>query len=211
MTTLSNQPPLSEQLTLAYEDPILAIREALDATSENIAVIDDATAALAVEHGKPLKALQGKVEKARKAEKDYFVRAGREVDAFFASMRLKLDEVFASIDQKINAYQTAKRQAALEAERKEREAAEVFGDKPAEAPKPADTVRVEAASGTKVSGTVKWDFEIVDVAALPRSLLMPNLPAIKARADGLKAMGVKLQDAKIPGIRLFEKVQSSWR
>lgn len=211
MSVLSNQPPLADQLALAYEDLVAEIEATVAGTSVDVVVSDDDSAANAAKIGKPLKDLQAKIEKARKAEKDAFLKGGRAVDGFFAGIRAELDKLFAIIDGKINAYQQEKRRKALEAEKLQREAAVVFGgDKPEEA-KPAETTRISAGDKVAVSGAVKWDYEITDVAALPRELLMPNDAAIKARVAGLKASCGDIEKASIPGVRIFERVTTAWR
>jgi len=206
--SLSNNPPLADRLAVDYQslaDEIAAALHGLDTPS----VTSDEDAAAIGAIGKQLVALAAKAEKARKAEKDEYLRAGKQVDTFFGDMVASLNALVLAMRAAVGAYQTKKRQAAIEAERIEREAAKIFGGDAPEQVAPKETVRIVAPSGAPaVSGTVKWAYEVTDFDAVPRELLMLNEDAVAAKIAGLKASMKDIGKASIPGLRLFEKVQA---
>lgn len=211
MDALTNNPPIPEYLALNYEALKAEIAAALAALGEiTIASDDDIVAAR--EKVKPLQALQKKVEGNRVEEKQPFLDGERDVDAFFKNLRLELDKAVTGITAKANAYQTERREAARKVEAAKARVAAMMQETAPVVPRAAETVRVTAASGAvAASGTVKWDYAIEDASALPREMLMPNPDAIKAKVAGFKAMGSKIEDVKIPGVRIFEKIGTSWR
>lgn len=211
MDALSNNPPLSERLDLQYDDLRSDIARALDGvTPPTVASDDDALAAAAL--AKPLREMQSRIEREFKAEKAYFLESGRTVDSFFKKIRVELDATVAAIAAAVNAFQEKKRADQRAAEAAARKAAALFDEPAPVVAAPKEAVRVaSAAAGVAVSGRVDWKFEVVDAALLPRDLLMPNEAAIKARVAGLKATLSNVDDAKIPGVRIFEKVGSTFR
>lgn len=211
MDALSNHPPVSAYLAINHENLKAEIASALAGLGEiTIASDDDIVAAR--EKVKPLKSLQGKVESIRKEEKQPFLDGERDVDDFFRALRVELDQAVTDITAKANAWQTKKREEANRIAAAKARIAAAMDEKPAAAPAPKETVRVTTLTGTvAASGTVKWDYEITDREALPRDLLMPNEAAIKARIAGLKAQGLKIEAASIPGVRIFEKIGTTWR
>lgn len=211
MDALTNHPPIAEYLALNYEALKAEIAKALAELGEiTIASDDDIVAAR--EKVKLLQALQKRVEGNRVEEKQPFLDGERDVDAFFKNLRIELDKAVTGITAKANAWQTVKREAARKIEAAKARIAAALEEKAPVPVKAAQTTRVTTAAGTvAASGTVKWDYAIEDVSALPREMLMPNPDAIKAKVAGLKAMGGKIEDAKIPGVRIFEKIGTSWR
>lgn len=206
-----NAPPISERLSLEYSDMSEEISAALTGLDTPHVHSDEDAAAIGT-IGKQLVAIAAKAEKARKTEKDEYLQAGKQVDAFFGNMVADLNAFVLAARAAVGAYQTKKRQAALDAERIEREAAKVFGGDAPEQVAPKETVRIVAPSGAPaVSGTVKWDYEVIDFDAVPRDLTQVNDAAMKAKIAGLKATVKDIAKASIPGVRLFEKVQTSWR
>lgn len=207
----SNHPPLSEHLSLTHEGLKAEIVKSLADLGE-IAIASDADIVAAREKIKPLKALQTKVEATRKEEKQPFLDGGDDVDAFFKAIRVELDKVVSNITTKANTYQIEKREAAKRLEAAKARIAAAMQEAPPAPVAAAATVRVTTATGAvAASGSVKWEHVVEDASQLPRDLLMPNEAAIKARRDGLKAQGIKIEDARIPGVRIFEKVGTSWR
>lgn len=206
--SLSNNPPLADRLAIDYADLAEEIANSLWGL-DTPSVTDDNQAAAWGVIGKQLVALAAKVEKARKAEKDEYLRAGRDVDTFFGNMVAALDTFVLHARAAVGAYQTKKRQQALDAERREREAAKVFGGDTPEQAAPKETVRIVAPSGAPaVSGTVKWDYEVVDFDLVPRDLTVVNDAAIKAKLALLKSTVKDIGKASVPGLRIFEKVQT---
>lgn len=211
MDALTNHPPIAEYLALNHESLKAEIVKALAELGEvSIASDEDIVAARA--KVKPLQALQKRVESTRKEEKQPFLDGGQTVDGFFATLRVELDKMVSAITAKANAYQTEKREAARKLEAAKARIAQAVGEAAPTPVAPAITTRVTAPTGAvAASGSVKWDYAVEDASQLPRELLMPNEAAIKARVAGLKAMGGKIEDAKIPGVRIFEKIGTTWR
>lgn len=211
MDALTNHPPILDYLAINYEALKAEIARVL-AELGDIAIASDEDIVAAREKVKPLKALQTKVEGNRKEEKQPFLDGGEDVDDFFKGLRVGLDTAVNDITAKANAYQTTKREEARKIEAAKARIAAAMQEKAPAAPLPKETVRVTTSTGSvAASGTVKWEYEIEDASALPRELLTPNKDAIKAKVAGLKAMGGKIEDAKIPGVRIFEKIGTSWR
>lgn len=211
MDALSNHPPISEYLALNYEALKAEIAKALAELGEiTIASDDDIVAAR--EKVKPLQALQKKVEGNRVEEKQPFLDGERDVDKFFKDIRADLDKAVKDITDKASAYQAKKREEARKIEAAKARIAAAVGESAPAPAAPASTTRVTAPTGTvAASGRVTWDYEIEDGSQLPRELLMPNKDAIKAKLAGIKAQGTKIDDAKVPGLRIFEKVGTTWR
>lgn len=211
MDALSNHPPLADRLPIAHEALLTEIFTALDGLIAPTITSDEDVAA-AREVVKPLKALQAKVEATRKTEKAPILADGNTVEEFFSGIRVDLDKMVVAITANATTYQTLKREAALKLEAARARIAAAVGE---QAPAPVaakETTRVVAASGSvAASGRVTWDYEITAAADLPRELLMPNRDAIKAKIAGLKAQGLKIEEAKIEGLRIFEKVGTTWR
>ena len=122
--------------------------------------------------------------------------------------------VVKALDAFATAKLNAQRKADAEAAEKARKEAAAF-DEPPPAPVAAapvrEVVRVVTFSGAKASGSVKWDYRIVDFDSVPRELLMENKPAITAAIAGLKARGIDIKEAKIAGLEIFEAVKTSIR
>ncbi len=211
MDALSNNPPVSDYLAINHEDLKTEITVAL-ANVGTIAIASDDDIVAARETIKPLKALQAKVERIRKEEKQPFLDGCEDVDDFFKALRVELDKIVEAITTQANAFQVDKREEACKLEAAKARIAAAMDEKAPAAVAPKETVRVTAASGAvAASGTVKWDYEIVDESLLPRELLRAFEPAIKAKVAGLKAMGGKIEEAKIAGLRIFERISTAWR
>lgn len=204
----TNSPPLADRLAIQYQglaDQIaLAMRDL-----PPVECSSDGEVLLIGEKMKPLLGVAKIAEMHRKAEKDTYLQAGRTVDTFFAGLLVRLDTTAKAFRAVVDAYQDRKRAEARLAEKREQEAAKAFGDAPPPPVAAKETVRVVAPSGAvSVAGTVKWEFEITDFDAMPRELLMVNEAAVRAKIAGLKATVKDIDKAAIPGLRLFEKVQS---
>lgn len=208
---MSNNPPLADRLNVQYQPLVDEIAAALHGLAEPV-IASDADALSVGSKTADLVKLGKKVEKARKAEKDEFLAAGKTVDRFFQDMVASLNAIVAKMDKAVTAYQTAQRAKALAAEESERKAAVLFDAPPPEKVEVAAPLRIGTPDASpKVTGRVDWDYEIVDASKLARELLEPNRAAIKARVASLKASGGKIEDAKIEGVRVFEKVVSIYR
>lgn len=230
----NNQPPLAERLAADYADLLKRSTEAGDLVPEQIRPIEsDEEADAYTETAKSIKDVVADADKAFAPEKEPWLTGGRVVDDFFGfrkSLKAKADKIVVAINLWQNKKLAAQRKADAEAAEAARKAAEAeterlrkeaiaFDEDPPPVVQVAwvppvqakEAVRVVTASGAKASGSLKWDYEIVNAAELPRDLLIPNLPAIKARVDAMRANGTKLEGASLPGVRIFERIQTSIR
>ncbi len=229
-----NQPPLAERLAADHAELLVRAKNVSELVPEQLrAVESDEEADAYTETAASIKGVIADADKAFEPEKEPWRVGGKTVDDFFGfrkALKVKADRVVAALDawklKKLQAQRRAEAEAAevarkaaeAETERLKKEA-ELFDEEPPPVVKVAwvppvevkEAVRTVTASGAISSGSLKWDYEIVNAAELPRDLLIPNLPAIKARVDALKANGTKLEDAKIAGVRIFERVQTSIR
>lgn len=210
-----NLPPLAERLQLDHEALAQQVSDVLALEALPPIFSDDDLPAYS-ERAKALKEVAGKVEKARKAEKDSILRDGRTIDDFFKSMVLPVTQAADAIVAAINAQQRKmleERRRADEAARKAAEAAAAASATPFDDPVPvvqmvpvkaAEAARVVSSSG-RVAATAStvWRHEVTDPTAVPRHYLMINEAAIKAAiAGGLR---------EIPGVRIFEDIKTSVR
>lgn len=229
-----NQPPLAERLAADHADLKKRAAAAAELVPEQLRAIEtDEEADAYTETAGTIKDVIADADKAFTPEKEPWLTGGRVVDDFFAfrkGLKAKADKVVFAInlwqnkklaDQRradAEAAEAARKAAEAENERLRKEA-EAFDEEPPPVVQAAwvppvvakEAVRVVTSTGAKASGSLKWDYEIVKADDLPRDLLIPNLPAIKARVDALKANGTKLEDAKIAGVRIFERVQTAIR
>lgn len=203
-----NAPPLAERLQLDHEALAQQVAAALALEALPPIFSDDDLPAYS-ERAKALKEVAGKVEKARKTEKDQILKDGRTIDDFFKSMVLPVTQAADAIVAAINAQQRKmleERRRADEAARKAAEAAATPFDDPEPVVqmmpvKAAEAARVVSSSG-RVAATAStvWRHEVTDPTAVPRHYLMINEAAIKAAiAGGLR---------EIPGVRIFEDIKT---
>lgn len=212
-----NLPPLGERLLLDYSGIVTDAKDAIDDVPSSVPTpCDDMQAGAYVDQAAAIKALLDEANGYHETEKKPFLDGGREVDNFFR-FRADLKAAADRLARAVGAYQTAKRNAAIKAqqeqEKREREAAEMFGgDEPA-APTPIapEATRVVSFSGAMAAGSVRWDFRVTDAAKVPREYLMLNEPAIRAALAGLKAQGKKVEEVQIPGVEAFEAVRAAIR
>lgn len=160
-------------------------------------------------------------ERARVAEKEPHLEAGRQVDARWKPILSTLDSAATAITGKINAFKREAQRRAEEEQRRlraeqEKERARLL--KQAERaetrglPQTADALVREAetiqpaivtpAVPRHVPGlqTVeKWDFVIEDASQLPRNYTTPDLTAIRRTVQALKGK------TEIPGVRVFRE------
>jgi hypothetical protein len=215
-TQLSNLPPVADRLALDYEDLRAEITAAIsavpDLTYNGEGIANDEAVLAAREAVMPLKALQGKVSAAFKAEKAPYLEGGRTVDEFFKSLRVWLDMMVSNITREAGEYQ-ARKLAAARAQAAEDARTAAFLDEPVpEPPKPAAAARVSDNGAVAVSGAIKWDFEVVDLDAVPRELLQINTAAVKAKVAGLKAVSsIDKAAGAIPGLRIVERISTTFR
>lgn len=212
-----NAPPLAEQLALDHADITRWSTAAVAMVPADIrAPASDEEAADYTDNAAHIKEVLDDANKAHTEAKKPWLDGGRTVDNFFR-FRVELQAAATRLSGAIGIYQTAKRAAAMkaqaEADKREREAARIFGgDEPTAAPAPAPkVVAITSASGAQVSGSVRWEHRVVDAALIPRQYLMVNEAALKAAVAGLKAQGGKVDDAKIPGVEIYEAVRAAIR
>lgn len=116
-----NAPPIAERLALDHADlatAIAALAERANAAPKTIAGEDDLLAIGKIV--KDAREVTGRAEGARVDEKEPFLTAGREVDAFFATMKDRLSRITTALQDRADAYQ---REKAAEERRKQAEAA----------------------------------------------------------------------------------------
>lgn len=215
-----NRPPtLAEQLAIDYGGITKDAHEAVANVPMVLAPItSDEEAAAVTEQASEIKSLIDEANGYHKTAKEPWLDGSRTVDGFF-SFRAMLTAAAGRLRDAIGKWQTEQRNAALkakaEAEAKEREMAEAF-----DMPEPVAPVRqgppvavapIVSAGGAKASGSVKWEYEEIDAALIPREFLKVNEAAVRAKIAGMKAMGTKIADAKIPGLRIYETVKASIR
>lgn len=74
--------------------------------------------------------------------------------------------------------------------------------------KPADLSRTRGDYGSVASLRTAWDYEVSDLAAIPRAFLLVNEAAVRAH---IKARLKDQPPAAMPGIRFFEKTSAAVR
>lgn len=212
-----NQPPLDERLELDHADLLkrAAEKEAL-VPAEIKDIETDEEAAGYTEAASDIKAVIAEADGAFTAEKAPWLSGGRTVDNFF-DFRKDLGAAVKRVVEKLNAYQdkklAAKRKTDAEAAEKARKEAALFDEPvPVAAPVVAkEAVRVVTSTGAKASGSLKWLPRVVDIEKVPRQYLLVNESLLKSAVAGLKAQGGKIEDAKIPGVEIYEAIQTSIR
>jgi len=162
-------------------------------------------------------------ERARVAEKEPHLQAGREVDARWKPILTTFDSAADAIANKIRTFKRAAEQRAQEEQRRLREQQEKERQRLARAaekaeakglPETADALIreaetmqpaiVQSAMPSRVAGiqTVEqWGFEVEDAAKLPRNYLLPDQQAIRRTVQALKGR------TEIPGVRVFRTDQ----
>jgi hypothetical protein len=213
----NNEPPLAERLALDHVDLVKRATEAAALVPDEVRpVANDEEAAAYTQTAADIKDVIDLADDAFEIEKKPWRDGGKTVDDFFA-FRKKLAAAVTRATNALNVYQNAqlaaKRKADEEAAEKARREAIAF-DEPAPVVVPVAAVeatRVVAASGAKASGGIKWLHEVIDFEQVPRQYLMINEPALKAAIAALKAQGGKVGDAKIPGVKIYEGIQTSIR
>jgi hypothetical protein len=218
VTRHHNEPPLSDRLALEHADLVKKATEAAALVPADLrAIADDDEAGAYTEAAADIKKVIGEADKAFTAEKEPWLKGGKTVDDFFR-FRVSLKAAVDRTVKVLNAYQNAKlaaaRKAEAEAAAKAAAAATPFDDEPAPAPAPVtvkEAARVVTSTGAKASATLKWKPRVIDFAQVPRQFLVVNESALQAAVDGLKAQGGKIEDAKIPGVEIYEEIQTSIR
>lgn len=161
-----------------------------------------------------------KREEKRKAVKDPYLKASQAVDAAFKLVESEaeagdgkpkersklLDDAVKSLTSRLSAYDTAKFEREEAEARKEREALAADAAKDGITIDP-DAVEVKMESrrsehGGLANRSVVREWEVVDEAALPRSVLSIDPKKVQALVD---------QDAEIPGIKVTRRVETNVR
>lgn len=212
-----NEPPLSERLGLDHADLLKRATEAAGKVAETPRADTERQVAALTEQAKGLKELLSEADAAFTAAKAPWLAGGRTVDDFFR-FRDTVKAATARLVKAINTFQqaqlAAKRKAEAEAAEKARREAIVMDEAPPAAPAPIvvkEAARIVTSSGSKAAATVKWKGRVLDFDQVPRQYLVLNERALQAAIDGMKAQGKKLEDAKIPGVEVYEDVRTSIR
>lgn len=212
-----NEPPLEERLALDHADLLKRATEAAELVPETIrAIANDEEAEAYTETAADILKVLDEADGAFEPEKKPWRDGGKVVDDFFA-FRKTLKAAADRAKAALNVFQTAK----LAAKRKADEAAAALAlkeaalfDEPAPIIAPTvvkEAARVVAFSGAKASGSIKWDYRVTDFEKIPHQYLRVNDDAVKAAVAGLKARGLDIKDAILPGFEIFEAVKTSIR
>lgn len=192
-----------------YDGKIHAMAHAAEA----FVVADEDTVRAAVEMAGQSHTMAKAIEDQRKAiveEPNRFVKA---VNNFCKDYTGRFEQISSVLKKKITDYQYKKEMIRREAERKAREEdrrlqealnkeAQEKGIQAPEVlaqvlPKPETTTRTEDGSAYLKK---TWAFEVVDAGAVPRDYCEPSDRLIRQAVTG----GIR----EIPGVRIFEKVQT---
>jgi hypothetical protein len=212
-----NEPPLAERLGLDHADLLKRATEAAGKVPEQAKADTEDQVAAYTEAAKGLKDLLSEADAAFTAAKAPWLAGGRAVDDFFR-FRDTVKAAAARLVKAINTFQqaqlAARRKAEAEAAEKARREAIVMDEAPPPAAAPVivkEAARIVTSSGSKASATVKWKGRVIDFDQVPRQYLVLNERALQAAIDGMRAQGKKLEDAKIPGVDVYEDIQTSIR
>lgn len=213
-----NEPPLADRLALEHAALVKEATEAEAMVPADLrAIANEEEAGAYTETAADIKALIEKADAAFEAEKKPWREGGKTVDDFFR-FRATLATAAKRAVSAINVWGLKKladeRKAQALREAAELKAAALF-DEPPPAPvapvAPREAARVVASSGAKASGALKWKGRVVDFAQVPDQYKLVNETALNAAVAGLKAQGGKIEDAKIPGVEIYEDLQTSIR
>lgn len=237
----NNPPPLKEILAANYAHfthEIEAIAERANRAPKAVKSDDDLDAVGVIV--KDARAMAKRVDTARKDEKEPYLQAGRDVDAFFKALTERLDRIASVLEDRATEYQRAKaaeaRRKAEEEARKLREAeeaaaagraaiadraeakAETLADKAAEAERlaearAADLARARGASGTLASAKTVTKVRIVDLALVQSSMgpLGPYIDSEMIQKAANTWLRVTKGKGSIPGLEVYEDVRATFR
>lgn len=180
-----------------------------------IQIVDDLTAARAVDAAKRVKTFLKNADAARKEMKEPYAEMVEQIDSAFRPLTQALQKSEAIIKMKLQAYldnqeklrQQEERaaQAAFEERRTSAVESAVFDGQDPEALAAITDLSVPGSTLPKVgirsdealaSQRKKWVYEITDPSKLPPAFMMPNEKAIAA--------AVKAGTRAIDGVRIFE-------
>lgn len=217
ITRHHNEPPLADRLALDHAELVKRATEAAALVPAELRPVEnDEEAAAYTQTAADIKDVIADADKAFTAEKAPWLTGGREVEDFFR-FRVGLIAAAKRATEAVNVFQraqlAARRKAEAEAAEKARKEAIAF-DEPAPVfvpTAPKEQVRVATSTGAKAAGTIKWKGRVTSFAELPDQYKLVNETALKAAVDALKAQGGKITDAKIPGVEIYEDIQTSIR
>jgi hypothetical protein len=217
ITRHHNEPPLADRLALDHADLVKRATEAAALVPAEVrAVENDEEAAAYTQTAADIKDVIADADKVFTVEKKPWLDGGKTVDDFFR-FRTTLKAAAQRAVDTVNVFQRAQlaaaRKAEAEAAEKARKEAIAF-DEPVPVfvqTAPKEQARVVTGSGAKAAGTIKWKGRVVDFAQLPDQYKLVNETALNAAVAGLKAQGGKIADAKIPGVEIYEDIQTSIR
>lgn len=228
----NNPPTLTEEIEDRHAD-LLADIGALVSTELPMVVTSDESAKQVSAVGRDATTLLQKLKAAHKAEKEPFLRAGKEVDAWLNAVSATLTTFLDDCKALVGAWQDKK--AAEERAEREREARRLAAEAEAAAQAALKTMRhtdMETAAGlaeaasmaeaatvapraelarvTSAGKTVadrrsRWVYEVVNLAEVPREYLAVDDAKVKAAIAG--ANGKR----DIPGLRIYEMHSTSFR
>lgn len=240
-----NKPPVQTLPERLKEDhaELVGLVDAIAARANDLPkeIGDDEQLKLVAEVGAVAAAEWANTDNARKREKDPFLNASREVDAFFKPFLERLERIKKLLAQRAAKYQDDKEAAArrlqeeaaraaraeLEERRKAAEEAARAGRtddamdelREAEAAETAlreaeaapEVETVRTDSGVTVAGRKEWAFEIADYDAIPLSKLKPYLDREAVEKAIRSYLKFAKGDAKLEGVRFFQKSAAQFR
>lgn len=182
----------------------------LEAGAANLTVNDEAAQAQAVSFAGSIKKLIRKIEDARKEYVGPFNAHVKEVNALAGEIRFPLERGEKELKKKLNSFaaqlelqrrkaeEEARRQAAMEQERLNQEAAEAGVEAPIvpEIVDPEEPSAVKTAAGTAFMQS-RWTFELDNLADVPAEYLMLDEKKVRA--------AIKAGIRHIPGLKIFEQ------
>lgn len=213
-----NAPPLADRLAIDHAALVKEADEVVALVPADLRAIEtEEEAGAYTETAADIKSLIEKADAAFEAEKKPWRDGAKTVDDFFR-FRADLTAAAKRAVSAINVWGLKKladeRKAQIARDAEAAKAAALFDEEPP-APTapivPREAARVVAASGAKASGALKWKGRVIDFEKVPRQYLMINETALNAAVAGLKAQGGKIEDAKIPGVEIYEDLQTSIR
>jgi hypothetical protein len=217
ITRHHNEPPLADRLAMDNADLVKRATEAAALVPAEVRAVENGEEADAyTQTAADIKELIAEADRVFAVEKKPWLDGGKTVDDFFrfrATLKAAAQRAVDAVNVFQRAQLAAARKAEAEAAEKARREAIAF-DEPAPVFVPAapkEAVRVVTGGGAKAAGTIKWKGRVVDFAQVPDQYKLVNETALNAAVSALKVQGGKIEDAKIPGVEIYEDIQTSIR
>lgn len=218
-----NQPPLSEVAAMEIEERLAEFAErkkGILASLERVTVVDNETTGAAADFKTICQTFLNKVDVERREAKEPYDSAVTVIQSKVAAFTEPVQEAIRTVDQKIRDFrddQRARQRKRLKEQREEEArlraaaAARQKGELPIDPPAPAPEVKPTEISlpvargdyGSKVKDKVEKTYRIVDVRALPDTIL--DSPKVRSAMLAAIKQLARLQ-SEIPGVEVDEGV-----